>query len=147
MNTPPSIDTATIVWRLVVTIFFVLLNGFFVAAEFALVKVRPTRIRALAERLAAVMAAVVEVGFERMDRRLARFLLEAPRATAHGAVELSHEQVARELGTAREVVTRILDSFVARGLVSLGRHRISLSNTPDLYELARGHGEESESPR
>ena len=43
------IDTSGIGWRLAATAFFVLLNGFFVAAEFALVKVTPSRIRALAE--------------------------------------------------------------------------------------------------
>lgn len=43
-------DISSFVWRLVVTLLFVLINGFFVAAEFALVKVRPHRIRVLAER-------------------------------------------------------------------------------------------------
>lgn len=44
-----SIDTFGIVWRLSATLFFVLLNGFFVATEFALVKVRPARIEKLAK--------------------------------------------------------------------------------------------------
>ena len=102
--------------------------------------------RLVADRLAGLMAAVVEVGFERMDRRLARFLVDAGGATADGTVELSHEQIARELGTAREVVTRVLDSFEAKGLVSLGRRRIRLSKVSEIDRLAQGRGEEGASP-
>lgn len=102
--------------------------------------------RLVADRLAGLMAAVVEVGFERMDRRLARFLVDAGGATADGTVELSHEQIARELGTAREVVTRVLDSFEAKGLVSLGRRRIRLSKVSEIDRLAQGRGEEGALP-
>ena len=48
MNEPISLDLLGVAWRLGATLFFVLLNGFFVAAEFALVKVRTARIEALA---------------------------------------------------------------------------------------------------
>jgi CBS domain containing-hemolysin-like protein len=47
---PPDIDFFTFGWRLVATAFFIGANGFFVAAEFALVKVRGTRLNVLAER-------------------------------------------------------------------------------------------------
>jgi CBS domain containing-hemolysin-like protein len=50
MSTQPSLEASTIAIRLGATLFFVLLNGFFVAAEFALVKVRGTRLQWLAER-------------------------------------------------------------------------------------------------
>ena len=103
--------------------------------------------RLVADRLTVMMTAVVEVGFERMDRRLARFLVDASGPTADGTVKLSHEQVARELGTAREVVTRVLDSFAARGLVSLGRRRIRLLKLSELDRLAQGRGAEGVSSR
>lgn len=48
MNEPVSLDLFGVAWRLGATLFFVLLNGFFVAAEFALVKVRTARLEALA---------------------------------------------------------------------------------------------------
>ena len=48
MNGEHSLDFAGVAWRLGATLFFVLLNGFFVAAEFALVKVRRSRIATLA---------------------------------------------------------------------------------------------------
>lgn len=80
--------------------------------------------RLVAERIAAVMVAVVEVGFHSLDRRLARFLLDASSGQTTRSVQLSHEEIAHELGTAREVVTRVLDVFEARGMVSLGRRRM-----------------------
>ena len=55
-----------ILWRLAATIIFVLLNGFFVAAEFALVKVRPSRIAALA-RGGSKPAKIVERMLGRLD--------------------------------------------------------------------------------
>ena len=49
MHTLAPFELSTTIWRLVITLFFVLLNGFFVAAEFSLVKVRSSRINTLAE--------------------------------------------------------------------------------------------------
>jgi CBS domain containing-hemolysin-like protein len=43
-------EVTSFAWRMVVTLLFVLINGFFVAAEFAMVKVRPMRIAALAKQ-------------------------------------------------------------------------------------------------
>jgi CBS domain containing-hemolysin-like protein len=50
MNAPPTLEASTVATRLAATLFFVLLNGFFVAAEFALVKVRGTRLEWLVAR-------------------------------------------------------------------------------------------------
>ena len=95
--------------------------------------------RLVAERMALLMSAVVEVGFHNLDRRLARFLLDTSAESAtRGAVEFSHEEIATELGTVREVITRVLDSFEAKGLVSLGRRRIDLPKRSELSDLAQG---------
>lgn len=62
MQTDPTGEPGFAVWSLVATFFFLLLNGFFVAAEFALVKVRPSRIKALASngnRRAAAVAGIL----------------------------------------------------------------------------------------
>lgn len=66
MNTLPPIDTSTVLWRLAATLFFVLLNGFFVAAEFSLVKVRESRIKKLADG-GNGSASVVLLMLRRMD--------------------------------------------------------------------------------
>lgn len=74
----------------------------------------------LSQRLATVMAIVDEVAFRRMDERLSEFLLK--RAEASGPVlRLTHQDIAAELGTSREVVSRILEDFAAAGSIKTAR--------------------------
>ena len=69
--------------------------------------------------LSAVMALVSEVAFRRMDERLARLVLEE---TAQSPVlETTHEQLARHLGTAREVVSRLLENLRDDGVLEVER--------------------------
>ncbi len=79
-----------------------------------------------ANRVDAVMALVEEVAFRRMDRRLADYL--ADRVDRQGGTRLAvtHEAVAADLGTAREVISRLLKSFAAAGAVELGRGCITV---------------------
>ena len=85
-------------------------------------------------RLAVLMALVTDIAFERMDQRLAQFLIgEAEKAPGVLApVHRTHEQIAAELGTAREVVSRLLRSFEERGLVELGRGRVRVLDVDGL---------------
>lgn len=86
-----------------------------------------------ADRLADLMALVEAVAFQRLDQRLAGALL------GHGAtLKLTHQALADELGTAREMVTRLLKRFETAGWVALGRERIQLINAPALRALAAG---------
>ena len=73
----------------------------------------------LSERLSAVMMIVEEVAFRRMDARLASFLLE--RGFRADSIYITHQQIAAELGTSREVVSRILEDFSAVGMVQVSR--------------------------
>lgn len=79
----------------------------------------------MAARLAAVMLLVDEIVFRRMDERLAALLLQRTSEAAI-AMNTTHEQLAQELGTVREVVSRILKSFEAAGAVTLHRGRIDV---------------------
>lgn len=72
-------------------------------------------------RISALMLLVEEVAFGRLDLRLARFL--AARG-AKGEIEATHQALAVELGTAREVISRQLKEFERRGWVELARGRI-----------------------
>ena len=74
-------------------------------------------------RISNLMMLVEEVAFGRIDLRLARFLVE--RSTT-GAIEATHQALAVELGTAREVVSRQLKEFERRGWVELSRGRIGV---------------------
>lgn len=89
----------------------------------------------LADKVGDMMALIEEVAFQRMDRRLAAYLVERGSA-AGSALECTHETVAADLGTAREVVSRLLKSFEQRGLVSLGRGRIRIEDPAALREAA-----------
>lgn len=88
----------------------------------------------ISERVADLMALIEDVAFGRMDVRLAKRLLEL--ADGGSRVHLTHQQLATELGTAREVVSRLLKDFERRGFVELRRGSILLPRIQGLNELA-----------
>jgi CRP/FNR family transcriptional regulator len=79
---------------------------------------------AVGQRLIDVMTLVEEVAFRRMDQRLAEYL--RLRVANDGIVMATHEDIASELGTAREVVSRLLASFAHQGAIVLSRGRIQI---------------------
>lgn len=86
-----------------------------------------------ADRLADLMALTEAVAFQRLDQRLAAALL------GHGnTLHLTHQALADELGTVREIVTRLLKRFERAGWLQLGRERIELLQPTALRALARG---------
>jgi CRP/FNR family transcriptional regulator len=90
---------------------------------------------ALGARLAELMGRVQEVALQRIDARLARFLLrESPPAPA--ALHLTHARIATELGSAREVVSRQLKQFERQGWITQSRENIVLHNRAALQALA-----------
>ena len=86
----------------------------------------------LAERISDLMQLVEEVAFARLDQRLARLLLE------HGddVLRVTHQQLADELGSVREIVSRLLKGFAGQGLVALGREHLTIVNRCELRKLA-----------
>lgn len=87
------------------------------------------------ERLRDLIALVQEVSRRQVDRRLARLLLQRGR---DGVVSASHQEIAVELGTAREVVSRLLKQFEAEGLVRLDRRQILVVDRDRLSLLHGG---------
>jgi CRP/FNR family transcriptional regulator len=86
-----------------------------------------------ADRLAELMALAEAVAFQRLDQRLAGCLL------GHGTViATTHQGLADELGTVREIVTRLLKRFERAGWLRLGRERIELLDAVALRQLAAG---------
>lgn len=75
--------------------------------------------------VSALMTLVAEVAFRRMDERLATFLLDES-ARAGGVVTWSHDQIAAHLGTAREVVSRLLENFKDDGWITSERRQIAV---------------------
>ncbi len=87
----------------------------------------------LAQRLSSVMSVIDEVAFRRMDVRIAEFLLRQF-TVANPVLHLTHQQIAAELGTSREVVSRILADFAASELVHLGRGSLTLRKRDGLVQ-------------
>mgnify|MGYP003738900187 CR=1 FL=1 len=86
-----------------------------------------------ADRLADLMALAEAVAFQRLDQRLASALL------GHGAVVHGTQQaLADELGTVREIVTRLLKRFERAGWVRTGRERVDIIDAAALRALAAG---------
>jgi CRP/FNR family transcriptional regulator len=88
----------------------------------------------LGGRIAEVIARMEEVTFRPVERRLAAFLLA--RAGAVGTIAATHQEIAVELGSSREVVSRHLKRLEHRGLVRLGRSSIAVSDPGALRRLA-----------
>lgn len=86
-----------------------------------------------ADRLADVIGLAEAVAFQRLDQRLAAALL------GRGAViAQTHQAIAEELGTVREIVTRLLRRFERAGWVALSRERIELRDAAALRRVADG---------
>jgi len=77
----------------------------------------------LSRRLSDVMELVEEVAFGRMDERLLEYLIEK---SADGKLETTHQKIAGDLGTSREVVSRLLKDLERKQTVRLSRNSISL---------------------
>jgi CRP/FNR family transcriptional regulator len=86
-----------------------------------------------AERLTGLMQLVEEVAFRKLDQRLAAWLLERGPLIA-----ASHQAVADELGSVREIVSRLLKQFEEEGSVRLGRERIEVIAPAALRVRAAG---------
>ncbi len=88
-----------------------------------------------ARRLDAVLMLVEEVTFHHMDMRIAAFLLRHINENG-AAVSRTHGEIAAELGTSREVVTRILSDFEIDKMISTSRGRIAILKPAELRERA-----------
>ena len=85
------------------------------------------------ERMAELMQLVEEVAFHKLDQRLASLLLGKGRV-----VHASHQQLADELGSVREIVSRLLKGFAEQGMVRLGREQIEILDAGRLRQSAAG---------
>jgi CRP/FNR family transcriptional regulator len=84
-----------------------------------------------AERMAELMQLVEEVAFRKLDQRLAALLLGKGRL-----VHATHQQLADELGSVREMVSRLLKGFAEQGLVRLGREQVEVLDPAGLRRVA-----------
>jgi CRP/FNR family transcriptional regulator len=83
------------------------------------------------ERIVELMQLVEEVAFHKLDQRLANLLLGKGRQ-----LHTTHQQLADELGSVREMVSRLLKGFADQGLVRLGREQIEILDPAGLRKMA-----------
>ena len=90
----------------------------------------------LSQRLASIISVVEEVAFKRIDVRLAE---KFAHCLKHGetCLQVTHAELAADLGSSREVVSRILKDFAHRGLIETGRGSIVLADRQAIERLSQ----------
>ena len=91
----------------------------------------------MASRFSEVMWLMEQIMWKSFDQRLASFLLEESLLEDSLVLNITHEKIANHLGTAREVVTRMLRYFQAEGMVSLTRGAIHLTDRNKLNQFIK----------
>ena len=94
-------------------------------------------LEAAVSRFSDVMWVMQQILFLSMDKRLAIFLLDESSKTGSDTVRLTHEQIARYMGSAREVVSRMLKYFASEGMVEVTRKGVILLDKPRLREMIK----------
>lgn len=87
-------------------------------------------------RFSDVMWVMQQLVFMSMDKRLAIFLLDELSITGGDTVTMTHDQIARHLGTAREVVSRVLKLMAADGMLEVSRKGIRITDKKKLQSIA-----------
>ena len=91
----------------------------------------------ISSRFSEVMWLMEQIMWKSFDKRLAGFLLEECALENAQSLKMTHERIAAHLGTAREVVTRMLRYFQSEGMVRLSRGEITITDEAALRALAQ----------
>ena len=92
--------------------------------------------KVMASRMTDVMWLIEQIMWKSLDRRLAAILLEEAQLGGSDMIHMTHEKIASHLGTAREVIGRMLKYFQSEGLVTLSRGAVKLEDEERLEKLA-----------
>lgn len=90
----------------------------------------------MASRFSDVMWLIEQIMWKSFDKRLAEFLLEEVSVEGTSLLKITHEVIGNHLGTAREVVTRMLRYFQNEGMVKLSRGMVEITDIAGLEEVA-----------
>ena len=102
-------------------------------------KIRIFSLETAVSRFSDVMWVMQQILFMSMDKRLAIFLHDESTRLGTDNLTLTHEQIAKYMGSAREVVSRMLKYFVAEGIVELSRRGVKITDRKKLRSLALEH--------
>lgn len=87
-------------------------------------------------RIATLLQLVEQVAFHRLDQRLARHLLHCFEDAGGAEVDTTHQRLADQVGSVREIVSRILQGFENEGAISIARGRLTLLRPELLRRVA-----------
>ena len=87
----------------------------------------------LLSRLSDIMWILEQVVFQSLDKRLAQYLINASKNK--NEINITHEKIANDLGTAREVVSRLLKQFENDAIIKLQRSKIIINNKEMLIDI------------
>jgi len=90
----------------------------------------------MSSHFSELMWLMEQIMWKSVDKRLAAFLLEECRLENTQSLKLTHEKIANHMGTAREVVTRMLRYFQTEGMVQLTRGAVEITDPKKLEDLA-----------
>ena len=90
----------------------------------------------LSGNFSELMWLMEQIMWKSIDKRLAAFLLEEAQLEQTNQLKITHEKIANHMGTAREVVTRMLRYFQSEGMVKLTRGTIEIINEEKLENLS-----------
>ena len=89
----------------------------------------------ISSHFSELMWLMEQIMWRSFDKRLAKFLLEEAALEGTNSLKITHEKIANHMGTAREVVTRMLRYFQSEGMVKLTRGSVDLVDTKKLNSL------------
>lgn len=92
-------------------------------------------LKATVDKLAQIIGGLQQILFMGMDKRMAKFLLEESKRLSSEEISLTHEQMAKYMGSAREVVSRMLKRFEHEGIVQLQRGSIIIIDRAKLLAI------------
>ena len=92
----------------------------------------------LSSNFSELMWLMEQIMWRSFDKRLAAFLLEESQLEDSAVLKITHEKIANHMGTAREVVTRMLRYFQSEGMIRLTRGTVDIKDRKQLTKLANG---------
>lgn len=89
----------------------------------------------LTERLSTVMWVMQQILFHKLDQRLALFLVNECKKSKSNEIKMTQEEIAKNIGSTREVVTRMLNKFASEELIELARKSIVIKDIDKLKNI------------
>lgn len=90
----------------------------------------------IAQRMSCIISLVEEVAFHRLDQRIAGLLFQCAQKNGSNCINVTHQGIALELGTSREVVSRILLDFQSQDLIRVMRGSITVLNLEQMKNIS-----------